>query len=219
MLRCARCAATDGGVDVEAGSLSVTCSAAIVAVPPNVAGLIRFEPSLPAWRMRLHQAMTQGDVIKVLAVYDEPFWRAEGLAGEGFAPYQLVREVYDNTPPAGRPGVLCTFLAGEKAQAAERLDADERQRLVLEGFARFFGPRALDAIEVIERDWSQEEWTRGAYAATFGIGGLSRHGPDLNRPVGPIHWACTDLAGVGHMHMEGAIRSGQAAARAVLSRD
>ena len=59
--------------------------------------------------------MTQGDVIKVLAVYDEPFWRAEGLAGEGFAPYQLVREVYDNTPPAGRPACLCTFIAGEKA--------------------------------------------------------------------------------------------------------
>ena len=52
---------------------------------------------------------------------------------------------------------------------------------------------------MIERNWSQEEWTRGAYAATFGIGGLSHHGPDLTRPVGPIHWACTDLAGVGHM--------------------
>ena len=106
-------------------------------MPPNVAGLIRFEPSLPAWRMRLHQAMTQGDVIKVLAVYDEPFWRAEGLAGEGFAPYQLVREVYDNTPPAGRPGVLCTFLAGEKAQAAERLDAGRAAS------SRPRGPRAL----------------------------------------------------------------------------
>ena len=206
------------GVEADAGSVVVRARAAIVAVPPNVAGLIRFEPSLPAWRMRLHQAMTQGDVIKVLAVYDEPFWRTEGLAGEGFAPYQLVREVYDNTPPAGRPGVLCTFLAGEKAQAAERLDEDERHRLVLEGLARFFGPRALAATEVIERDWSQEEWTRGAYAATFGIGGLSRHGPDMTRPVGPVHWACTDLAGVGHMHMEGAIRSGRTAARAVLAR-
>jgi putrescine oxidase len=207
----------DHGVDVDAGTVHVSARVAIVAVPPNVVGLIRFEPSLPAWRMRLHQAMTQGDVIKLLAVYDDPFWRADGLAGEGFAPYELVREVYDNTPPAGRPGVLCTFLAGEKAQAAERLDAGERHRLVLEGMARFFGPRALDATEVIERDWSQEEWTRGAYAATFGIGGLSRYGPDLTRPVGPVHWACTDLAGVGHMHMEGAIRSGRAAARAILA--
>ena len=209
----------DESVEVEAAGGRVTGRFAIVAVPPNVAGAIRFEPSLPAWRMRIHQAMTQGDVIKVLAVYDEPFWRAEGLAGEGFAPYEFVREVYDNTPPAGRPGVLCTFLAGEKARAAERLDAAERRRLVLEGLALFFGPRALAATEVIERDWSQEEWTRGAYAATFGIGGLSRHGPDLTRPVGPVHWACTDLAGVGHMHMEGAIRSGRAAARAILSHD
>jgi putrescine oxidase len=84
--------------------------------------------------------------------------------------------------------------------------------------AAYFGPRALEAIDVIERDWSQEEWTRGAYAATFGLGGLSRHGADLTRPVGPIHWAGTDLAGVGHMHMEGAVCSGQAAARAVLAR-
>jgi len=208
----------ESGVELVAGSVVVSATTAIVAVPPNVAGLIRFEPPLPAWRMRLQQAISQGDVIKVLAVYEEPFWRAEGLAGEGFAPYQLVREVYDNTPPAGRPGVLCTFLAGEKAQAAERLDEGERRRLVLEGLARFFGPRALDALEVVERDWSQEEWTRGAYAATFGIGGLSRHGPDLTRPVGPLHWACTELAGVGHMHMEGAVRSGHAAARAVLAR-
>ena len=191
---------------------------AIVAVPPNVVGLIRFEPSLPAWRMRLHQAMTQGDVIKVLAVYDEPFWRAEGLAGEGFAPYELVREVYDNTPPAGRPGVLCTFLAGEKAQRGRAPRAGRAATPRPRGHGALLRPAALDAIEVIERDWSQEEWTRGAYAATFGIGGLSRYGPDLTRPVGPVHWACTDLAGVGHMHMEGAVRSGRAAARAVLAR-
>lgn len=207
---------SDDGVSVEADGATVVARHAIVAAPPNVAGLIRYAPALPAWRMRLHQAMTQGDVIKVLAVYEEPFWRADGLAGEGFAPYQLVREAYDNTPPAGRPGVLCTFLAAEKAREVERLDPGERRSLVLAGLARLFGPRALDAVEVIERDWSQEEWTRGAYAATFGVGGLSRHGPDLTRPVGPIRWAASDLAGVGHMHMEGAIRSGRAAARAVL---
>ncbi len=115
-----------------------------------------------------------------------------------------MREVYDNTPPAGATWRPVHLPRRREGKAAERLDARERQRLVLEGLARYFGPQALDAIEVIERDWSQEEWTRGAYAATFGIGGLSRHGPDLTRPVGPIHWACTDLAGVGHMHMEGA---------------
>lgn len=42
-------------------------------------------------------------------------------------------------------------------------------------------------------------------------------GPDLARPIGPIHWACTDIAGVGNMHMEGAIRSGRRAAADILS--
>lgn len=205
------------GARLLAGPHEVHAARAVVAVPPNVVGAIRFAPALPPWRMRLHQAMSQGDVIKVLAVYDEPFWRADGLAGEGFAPYQLVREVYDNTPPAGRPGVLCTFLAGERAEEAGRLDAAERRLLVLEGLATFFGPRALAALDVVERDWSGEEWTRGAYAATFGVGGLSRFGRDLRRPVGPLHWACSDLAGVGHMHMEGAIRSGRAAAADVIA--
>jgi putrescine oxidase len=205
-------------VELDAGELRVTARSAIVAIPPNLTAAIRFEPVLPAWRLRLEQGLSQGVVTKVLAAYDEPFWRADGLSGQGFAPYELVRELYDNTPPAGSPGVICTFLAGERAEAADRLGPDERRRAVLDGFTRYVGPAALRPLEVVELDWSAEEWTRGAYAATFGVGGLTRFGPDLRRPVGPLHWACTDIAGVGHMHMEGAVRSGEAAARACLER-
>jgi putrescine oxidase len=211
------CSWSDGGVTLAAEGLTVSARRAILAIPPNLTGRIAFDPPLPSWRSRLEQGLSQGSVIKVLAVYEAPFWRDEGLSGEGFAPYQLVREVYDNTPPSGAPGVLCTFLAGENAERAARLDGEACRRLVLEGFARFFGSDALAAVGYHERDWSAEEWTRGAYGATFGVGGLSRFGPDLRRPVGPIHWACTDIAGVGHIHMEGAVRSGKAAAAAVLA--
>jgi putrescine oxidase len=96
------------------------------------------------------------------------------------------------------------------------MSPDTRKSAVLEGLAKFVGPRALEAVGYIETDWSAEEWTRGAYAATFAVGGLTRFGEDLRRPVGPIHWACADIAGVGHMHMEGGLRSGEAAADAVL---
>jgi putrescine oxidase len=211
------CRWSPDAVELDAGDVRVSARAAVVALPPNLTGAIRWQPALPAWRMRLEQAVSQGVVTKVLAAYDEPFWRADGLSGQGFAPYELVRELYDNTPPAGVPGVLCTFLAGENAERADRLGPQARRRAVLEGFARYVGPAALEPRDYVEVDWSAEEWTRGAYAATFGVGGLTRFGPDLRRPVGPLHWACTDIAGVGHMHMEGAVRSGRAAARACLA--
>ena len=204
----------EDGVEVDAGARQVSARAAVVAVAPNLVGAIRFEPALPAWRMRLQQASSQGSVTKFLAVYDQPFWREDGLSGEGFAPYQLVRELYDNTPPSASAGVLCTFLPGEQADLVARMLRQPVGSAVLEGMAKFVGPEALRATDLIETDWSAEEWTRGAYASTFGIGGLTRFGADLRRPVGPIHWACADIAGVGHMHMEGAVRSGEAAAAA-----
>ena len=208
---------TDDGVELDAADVRVRAPAAIVAVAPNLLGAIRFTPSLPAWRMRLQQASSQGSVTKILAVYPEPFWRADGLSGEGFAPHQFVRELYDNTPPSASVGVLCTFLPGEQAEFAGRLHPDRRRELVLEGMSKFVGSSALQATDYIETDWSAEEWTRGAYASTFGVGGLTRFGADLRRPVGPLHWACADIAGFGHMHMEGGVRSGEAAAAAVLA--
>ena len=88
---------------------------------------------------------------------------------------------------AGRSDPACSARSSRERRPRPRSASTpaERQRLVLEGFARYFGPRALDATEVIERDWSQEEWTRGAYAATFGVGGLSRYGADLDPPRRP----------------------------------
>ncbi len=208
---------SQGRVEIDATSVLATARAAVVAIPPNLTGGIRFEPAAPGWRMRLEQGISQGVVIKALAVYDHPFWREDGLSGQGFAPRLLVRELYDNSPPSGEPGVLLTFLAGENAEAAARMTPEARRQAVLDGFASYVGDAAREAIEYHELDWSAEEWTRGAYAATFGVGGLTRFGEDLRRPIGPIHWACTDIAGVGHMHMEGAIRSGEAAAAAILS--
>lgn len=201
-------------VTVLSDDVSVTARRAIVAIPPNLTGKIRFEPALPAWRHRLEQATSQGSVIKALAVYDHPFWREDGLSGEAFSPYGLVREVYDNSPPSGEPGVLVTFLAGEICEAVSRLSDTERRGLVLDGMADLIGDEAKRPTDYIEVDWCAEEWTQGAYSATFGPGGLTRFGPDLRRPVGPISWACTDIAGEGNMHMDGAILSGRLAAGA-----
>ena len=67
----------DDGVTVG----DVRAQRVIVAVPPTLAGRIEYTPVLPAQRDQLTQRMPMGSVIKVMCVYDEPFWRADGLSG------------------------------------------------------------------------------------------------------------------------------------------
>ena len=202
---------------------SVRARRVIVAIPPNLVHSITFQPPLPSWRVNLHAAVTQGHVIKVLVVYPIPFWRQMGLSGEGFAPHSssMIKEIYDNTPPSGSPGVICSFIVGATAIRAAELPGgvkgQEFRDVVLQALARFLGPVALTADAIVACDWSAEKWTGGGYCGTFGFGGIAEHCQHRDRNVGPIFFAATELAGFGHMHMEGALRSGMAAAAAVRS--
>ncbi len=150
------------------------------------------------------------------AAYPTPFWRAEGMSGTAFG-HGLVSEVYDNSPPSGMPGVLIGFVSDHAADAAAVLAPAERKGAVLDAFAAYFGPAALAPTHYVERDWTTEEWTRGAYSATFAIGALSRFGPVLREPIGSLRFAGTDIAGTGNMHMDGAVLSGEAAAASLLA--
>ncbi len=210
----------DCGVALQtADGFRVRARYAIIATPPNLAAAIEWKPALPQWRIELHASCTQGSVIKVLIEYASPFWREAGLSGEGFAPHSTIKEVYDNSPPSGIPGVLCVFLTGTVATMARAMDTESRRNLVLSGVAAFFGKQAqTTALAIHECDWSLEAFTGGGYCGTFDVGGLTQCGRDRIRPVGPMHFCCTEWAGAGHMHMEGALLAGAGAAAAVHAR-
>ena len=97
-----------------------------------------------------------------------------------------------------------------------RVPAEERRARILESLSHYFGPETLNPVVYFESDWGAEEWTRGAYAASFDLGGLYRYGADLRTPVGPIHFACSDMAGAGYQHVDGAIRMGRLAAAGIV---
>ena len=94
--------------------------------------------------------------------------------------------------------------------------AEERKQRILTSLSHYYGPEALDPVVYYESDWGSEEWTRGAYAASFDLGGLSRYGKYLRENVGPLHFACSDLAGAGYQHVDGAIRMGRLVASQVI---
>jgi monoamine oxidase len=206
------------GVTVEADGATVRARRAVVAVAPTLAGRIAYDPPLPGFRDQLTQRMPLGTVAKCMAIYDEPFWRSENLSGQGTSDAGPVKLTFDNTPPGGTPGVLLGFLEGRQARELGRLHANERRVAVLDCFARLFGPRAGRPDAYVERLWAEEEWSRGCYGCHMPTGAWTAYGPALREPIGPLHWAGAEYATVWNGYMDGAVRSGEAAASAVLER-
>jgi monoamine oxidase len=88
---------------------------------------------------------------------------------------------------------------------------------VLASFGRYFGRAAMRPDDYIEQDWTADRWTRGCYGAHFPPGTWTQFGPALRRPAGLPHWAGTETATHWSGYMDGAVQSGQRAAREVLA--
>lgn len=212
----------DDGVVVTAdtpdgGRLEVSATRAIVALPPTLAGRLAYAPGLPAERDQLTQQVPMGAVTKVFAAYPTPFWRDDGYSGQAIDPAGPVSLTVDASPPSGAPGVLLGFLEADHARELSRWTPQARRRVVLAAFARAFGTRAADPVEVLERDWAAEPYSRGCYGGHLGVGVWTRWGPALRRPVGPLHWAGTETAERWSGYFDGAVRSGERAAAEALT--
>jgi putrescine oxidase len=206
-------------VTVESDRATVNARYVIMAVPPNLYSRVSFNPPLPRRQHQMHQHQSLGLVIKVHAVYKTPFWREEGLSGTCFSAGALVQEVYDNTNHGDTRGTLVGFVSDEKADAVFELSAEDRKKAILESIAGFLGEKALTPEVYYESDWGSEEWTRGAYASSYDLGGLHRYGKDQHANVGPIYWSSSDLAAEGYQHVDGAVRMGQATAARIVEAD
>ncbi len=203
------------GVVVDSGDGVWRARRVIVALAPTLAGRIYYEPALPALRDQLTQRVPQGSVIKFEAVYDTPFWRDDGLNGQSYSDQPPVGFTFDNSPPSGRPGVLLGFVGGADARRLGTVGAAARRRAVLANFELLFGRRAARPRALIEHNWSDEVWTRGCYVGYMPPGVWSDFGEALRAPVGRIHWAGTETSEIFNGYMDGAVRSGERAAREV----
>lgn len=206
----------EDGVTVRGATMLVRAKRAIVAIPPALAPRVRYSPALPTDHAQLLDRMPAGALIKIMTVYDVPFWRADNRSGMSVAMNSPIETTLDASPKSGR-GVLASFAFGPFARRLAQLSVSERRRLVLDALRARFGPRASEPIAYEEVDWEREEWTRGCSAAHMATGVLTQFGPSLRMPVGRVHWAGTETATVSHGAIDGAIRSGLRAADEVLA--
>jgi monoamine oxidase len=128
-----------------------------------------------------------------------------------------VRSTFDNSPPAGHPGVIIGFVGGSRRARHWSLRSEaERRAEVLANFAAILGKEALNPSQYFEFDWPSEEWSRGGPVGYAGPGVLHDYSNTLRMPVGPIHWAGTETATFWNGYMEGAVQSGERVVREVL---
>ena len=87
---------------------------------------------------------------------------------------------------------------------------------MLQEFAKFWGNDALSPTDFFETTWANEQWTRGCPVGIPNVGALYAYGDRLRAPVDRIHWAGTETSTYWNGYMDGAVRSGERAAKEVL---
>ena len=159
-----------------------------------------YRPSLPSGRDTLTQRYPMGRVIKVQLLYDEPFWRTEGLNGQVLSFDDPIATTFDNSPPDGRCGVLMGFAEAEHARRLGQLDLVKRQRSVVDCMVRFFGPRARNFCLQLRR--ARLELRKSTRAGAMGLSRRfscgNSYGSALTEPIGRIHWAGAETSPVSN---------------------
>jgi monoamine oxidase len=185
-------------------------------------GDVRFHP-VPTSAARAWARLAAGPVVKVLLRFRRQPWGDAGTTARAGAPTFLLLPgapvpVFWTLAPRRAP-VLVGWAGGPRARALAGLAAPELLRRALRGLAPALRqhPSALEdqleAAEVV--DWMQDPLARGGYAVfPVGSAGASE---GLARPVdGTLFFAGEatepDFAGT----VDGALRSGERAARQVL---
>ncbi|MBE7448100.1 MAG: FAD-dependent oxidoreductase [Kofleriaceae bacterium] len=200
----------DGEVVVTSDRGAVAARAAVIAVPPPLAATIDLEPAAPA-RAQLVQRTAMGAIVKVVVAYERAFWRERGLSGEVVSTRGPLSVLFDNTSHDGRQPALVGFV---QAGPARRWHGDAAP--VVAQLVRWFGAEAAAPQGLAITDWCAEPWSRGCPVAVMPPGALTTAGTTLRQPVGRVHFAGTETATAWTGYLEGALESGERAAREVV---
>ncbi|WP_068923806.1 flavin monoamine oxidase family protein [Planobispora rosea] len=202
-------------VTVETGKHTIEARYVIVTASPTHRSTIEFTPALPERHYGLSRSWRLGALSKAFVAYDRPFWRDEGLSGEGMSDDETVFLTFDVSPAADGPGILMVFCDGRGFDA---YDKDERRRRVVRHLAHLYGEPARHTIDYTDFSWGNDVFAPGGPNPAVGTKAWTTFGPFLREPVGLVHWAGTETADETSGSMNGAILSGQRAATEVAAR-
>jgi monoamine oxidase len=188
---------------------------AVLAIPLTTARLIDFNPPLPVAHQRMVHELSYGAVTKVLIEYRKRFWKEKGWNGHIATDAPIVLTWHATSHIDSEHGILTVYTGGRPGAKLAELSDEERIRFAVAELEKIF-PGSSDLIECTATvAWPNEPYSRGSYAA-LAPGEVTAHWKTLFEPAGRLFFAgehATDIQGF----MEGAVESGQRAAKNIIS--
>lgn len=207
-------------INVQGEKEAIRATAIIMALPPRiVARHIIFDPKLSSESMMslMNKPTWMAAQAKVVAIYERPFWREQGLSGFATSWAGPLQEIHDASPVTGS-GALFGFF-GIPAKKRKELGEEEVLRLVQEQLIRLFGPLAENNIAFLYKDWARDPET----AVDEDAEPLQAY-PNYGLPVGlqseygKIFFAGTETSPIQGGHLEGALQSAERAVSEFMRR-
>jgi monoamine oxidase len=194
--------ALSSGEELQAGAI-------VCALPVSVLHGVRIE-GISYERLASLRAQRHARAAKVVTVYDRAVWADVGANGlcDG-------ERLLGSTWPQ-RPGVLSALVPPERVMWLLASAEGDRERVVHDELVRLYGPEAGRPQQTFLRLWATDPYTLG-YTTHWWPGDVMRVGPQHGTHDPPFYVCGSDQWVAGYM--EGAVRTGRAAAAAALGRE
>ena len=200
---------------------SVSAKYVVIALPPRLAATtINLQDVVSDSQ---HQSMLNiptwmAGHAKAMAVYDQPFWRQQGLSGDAVSHRGPLVQIHDASPADGKSGALFGFVgipATMRKGNCVQLKQEIQQQLI-----HLFGQAAASPNELWLQDWIDETAT----ATEMDVNAPAEH-PAFGMPpnlkslqLDNVQLAATELVSVNGGLLEGALESAWEVVRTIKQR-
>jgi monoamine oxidase len=193
---------------------SLSLGRVIIAVPFSALRRIDVRPSWPAGRAAAIASLPYFPAVRFLLQAKSRFWELSGLNGSARTdePVEIWDCTYDLPSDRGVLGATSGGAIGDRLGAMSEPDA---LRFGVDLVGRTFSRIHSQFEKGTAIRWAQEPWSRGAFAV-FHPGQMTSIMPTIAQPQGRLHFA-GEHTSPWMGWMEGALESGERAAREVLA--
>ena len=197
------------------GSQNLSADRLVIAVPFSVLRNIEIDPPFSDPKSRAIRQLLYASSSKVFLQTRTRFWAREGLSGfasTDLLGYMQVWELGHSQP--GPRGLLVGYTKMSGARQIAGLDEAQRLAVTLEAVSKVHPGLASEFEGGTSKIWDDDPWARGAWSISRPSDMRSLE-PDIARPEGAIHFAGEHASPWHGGWMQGALESGERAAREI----